>query len=78
MKSGVGKFAKGLGRGGVIEDMENVRVLAEEGGCAAIEVELLGESRKEIKGNRWRGFGGVCKDEILNGNDFYKVLVLVH
>lgn len=49
---------------------------AEEGGGAAVEVELLGESGEELEGDY--GVFGVGENEILNGYDFEEVLVVVH
>lgn len=40
-----------LGLGGVVEEVEDVGVLAEEGGGAAVEVELLGEAVEEVDGD---------------------------
>jgi hypothetical protein len=53
-----------------------VRKLAEEGSGTAVEVELLGEPREEVNSYTWVLW--VCKDEVLNGNDFDKVFVLIH
>lgn len=56
--------------------MENVRIFAEEGSSATIEVKPLGEPGQEVKGHAWVLW--VCEDEVLNGNDFEKMFVLVH
>lgn len=51
-------------------------VLADEGGGAAVEVELLGEVGQE--GKRNDGVFGVGEDEVLDGENFEEVFVGVH
>lgn len=46
--------AKGLEFCWMVENVENVRVLAEEGGGAAVEMEFLGEAVEEVEGNGGR------------------------
>lgn len=38
----------------MVEDVENVRVVAEERGWASVEVEPLGEAREELERNGGR------------------------
>ena len=56
--------------------MKNVRIFAEEGSGATIEVKPLGEPGQEVKGHTWVLW--VCEYKVLNGDDFDKMLVLVH
>lgn len=55
-KGGGGEGAEGLELHGVVENVEYVGVLTEEGGGAAVEVEPLGEAVEEVEGDgRWSG-----------------------
>ena len=53
-----------------------MRVSADERCGAAVEVEILGKCGEEIKGDM--RVGGVGEDEVLDGDHFEEVLVVVH
>lgn len=69
--------AEGLELDGVVENVEDVGVLAEKDGGAAVEMEALGEAAEEVEGDGRRGgVGG--KNEVLYGDDSEEVLVFLH
>lgn len=77
MEGGGSEGAEGLELDGVVVNVEDMGVPAEEDGGAAVEVDALGEAADEVEGDGRRGgVGG--EDEVLYGDDSDEVLVSLH
>lgn len=77
IEGGGSEGAERLELDGVVENVEDVGVLAKEDGSAAVEMKALGEAAEEVERDGWRGgVGG--ENEVLYGDDSEKVLVFLH
>lgn len=77
IECGRSKGAERLELDGVVENVEDVGVLAEEDGGAPVEMETLRKAVEEVEGDGRRGgVGG--ENEILYRDDSEEVLVFLH